>query len=110
MPVPEISPAALARRLAGAPEQHPVLLDVRFAQEHELVALPGSVLLPLPELEERKDELEPLRERELVVYCHHGVRSFQAAAYLQSLGFSAVNLSGGIHRYSLEVDPQLPRY
>lgn len=110
MPIPEISPTELARRLSEAPATRPPLLDVRFADEHAIVALPGALLIPLPELEERREELEAFKGRELVVYCHHGIRSFHAAAYLQSLGFQAVNLSGGIDRYALEAEPGLPRY
>jgi rhodanese-related sulfurtransferase len=74
------------------------------------VALPDSLLIPLPELEERAEELEPLRGRPVVVYCHHGVRSLDGAAYLRSLGMEAVSLRGGIDLYSLQVDPALPRY
>ncbi|WP_342381001.1 rhodanese-like domain-containing protein [Myxococcus stipitatus] len=110
MPVPEITPARLAELLSGPPESRPALLDVRFPNEHAYVALPDSVLIPLPELDERAEELEPLRGRPVVVYCHHGVRSLSGAAYLMSLGMEAVSLRGGIDLYSLQVDPALPRY
>jgi rhodanese-related sulfurtransferase len=110
MPVPEIEPAELARRLAGPPESRPALLDVRYPHEHELVALPDSLLLPLPELHEHDAELEAFRGRPVVVYCHHGVRSLHGAAYLLSRGLEAVSLRGGIDLYSLTVDPALPRY
>jgi rhodanese-related sulfurtransferase len=110
MPIPEIFPAELAEQLSGPPEQRPALLDVRFPDEHDYVALPGSVLIPLPELDERADELEPLRGRPVVVYCHHGVRSLDGAAYLLSRGLDAVSLHGGIDLYSRLVDPRLPRY
>ncbi|CAM4299395.1 hypothetical protein G4177_30585 [Corallococcus sp. ZKHCc1 1396] len=110
MPIPEITPAELARRLAGPPESRPVLVDVRFAHEHEWVALPDSVLMPLPELEEHAEALEALRGRPVVVYCHHGVRSLDGAAYLRDRGLEAVSLKGGIDLYSRTVDPSLPRY
>ncbi len=110
MPIPEIDPSALAARLSGPPESRPVLLDVRFPHEHEYVALPGSVLIPLPELEERVDELESFRDRPIIVYCHHGVRSLDGAAWLLSRGLDAVSLRGGIDLYAREVDPSLPRY
>ncbi|MCI0572449.1 MAG: hypothetical protein L0Y66_16970 [Myxococcaceae bacterium] len=110
MPVPEISPQALAERLRGPAEKRPALLDVRFPHEHAYVALPGSLLVPLPELAEHAEELEALREREVVVYCHHGVRSLDGAAYLQSLGFDACSLRGGIDLYAVTVDPGMPRY
>ena len=110
MPIPEIDPATLAARLSGPPESRPVLLDVRFPEENAYVALPGSVLIPLPELDERAEELEAFRGRPVVVYCHHGVRSLDGAAYLLSRGLQAVSLRGGIDLYSRAVDPSLPRY
>ncbi|MCP3097763.1 hypothetical protein LZ198_02605 [Myxococcus sp. K15C18031901] len=110
MPIPQITPARLAELLAGPPESRPALLDVRFPQEHDFVALPGSLLIPLPDLFDHPEELEALRGRPVVVYCHHGVRSLDGAAYLMSLGLEAVSLQGGIDRYSLDVDPALPRY
>ncbi|WP_223634876.1 rhodanese-like domain-containing protein [Corallococcus sp. EGB] len=110
MPIPEITPAELARRLAGPPEARPVLVDVRFPHEHEWVALPDSVLMPLPELEDFHAQLDALRGRPVVVYCHHGVRSLDGAAYLIDRGLDAVSLHGGIDLYSRTVDPSLPRY
>jgi rhodanese-related sulfurtransferase len=110
VPIPEIDPPTLAHQLSGPPEARPVLLDVRFPDEHAYVALPGSVLIPLPELDERADELESFRGRPVVVYCHHGVRSLDGAAYLRSRGLDAVSLRGGIDLYSRAVDPSLPRY
>lgn len=110
MPIPEITPSELARRLAGPPESRPVLVDVRFPQEHEWVALPDSVLMPLPELEDFHEQLDALKGRPVVVYCHHGVRSLHGAAYLIDRGLEAVSLQGGIDSYSLTVDPSLPRY
>lgn len=110
MPIPEIDPSTLAARLAGPPESHPVLLDVRFPEEHAHVALPHSVLIPLPELDERAEELEAFRGRPIVVYCHHGVRSLDGTAYLRAHGLDAMSLRGGIDLYSRTVDPSLPRY
>ncbi|RKI45015.1 hypothetical protein D7X55_37880, partial [Corallococcus sp. AB049A] len=72
--------------------------------------LPGSVLMPLPELEDFHEQLEAFRGRPVVVYCHHGVRSLHGAAYLLDRGLEAVSLQGGIDLYSRTVDPSLPRY
>ncbi len=110
MPIPEIDPATLAPLLSNPPESRPVLLDVRYPHEHAYVALPGSVLIPLPELDEHAEELEAFRGRPVVVYCHHGVRSLDGAAFLRSRGLDAVSLRGGIDLYSRTVDPSLPRY
>ncbi len=109
MPVREIAPFALHQQLTGTGAR-PVLLDVRTPEEHALVALPGAVLIPLQEFGERRTELEALKGKPVVVYCHSGVRSFHAAAFLGTLGIEASSLAGGIDRYSLEVDPSLPRY
>ena len=110
MPVPEISPTQLAERLCADPARRPVLLDVRFPHEHAYVALPDSVLIPLPELDEHNEELEAFRGKRVVVYCHHGVRSLDGAAYLRARGLDAVSLHGGIELYAQMVDPRLPRY
>ncbi|MBM7114868.1 rhodanese-like domain-containing protein [[Archangium] primigenium] len=110
MPIPEIDPPTLAAQLSSPPESRPVLLDVRFPEENAFVALPDSVLIPLPELDERADELEAFRHRPIVVYCHHGVRSLDGTAYLRARGLDAMSLRGGIDLYSRVVDPRLPRY
>lgn len=107
--VPEISVHELKQRLeAGAPTH---LLDVRQAWEHDLVALPGSQLVPLPELPARAAEIAPQAEALLVVYCHHGVRSLSAAHYLLGVGHKAVvSLAGGIDAWAREIDLRLGRY
>jgi len=104
-----MTPSELAIKLR-APEP-PRLLDVRQPEEHALVALPNSTLIPLGELPAHLEELEDWKDDEIVVYCHHGIRSAQAAAMLRGSGFANVhNLSGGIERWASEVDPSLPRY
>ncbi len=104
-----IEPAELAARLRGA--QPPRLLDVRQAEEHAFAALPGAHLIPLAELPARSAELEAWRGKDVVVYCHHGMRSQRAVEWLRQRGFTRLlNLTGGIDRWSLEVDPTLPRY
>ncbi|MBL9168290.1 MAG: hypothetical protein JNN07_11160 [Verrucomicrobiales bacterium] len=92
-------------------EPRPRLLDVRQPEEHELAALPDSTLIPLGELFHRVEELEAWKNEDVVVYCHHGVRSLNAIAQLKHLGFQKLyNLTGGIDRWSTEVDPKVPRY
>ena len=104
-----ISPTELAARLRSPAPPH--LVDVREAEEHAFCALNGSKLLPLNELGERLDELGAWKDEEIVVYCHHGVRSAHAIAFLRGQGFTRLtNLSGGIDRWSTEVDPLIPRY
>lgn len=85
------------------------LLDVREPWEAEIASLEGSRLLPLGQLADRLDELP--RGRPLVVYCHLGIRSANAVAFLRAEGFpAATSLAGGIEAWSREVDPTVPRY
>ena len=105
----QISPSELAAQLKSP--HPPRLLDVREEEEHRFVALPNSVLLPLGQLVQRHGELADWRDEEIVVYCHHGIRSLNAVHQLRSLGFRKVrNLSGGIDQWAREMDVALPRY
>ena len=104
-----MTPHELSEQLRSP--QPPRLLDVRRVEEHAFVALPNSTLIPLGELMTRADELEGWKNDEVVVYCHHGIRSAHAVAQLRALGFTRLhNLDGGIDRWTQEVDPKLPRY
>lgn len=88
-----------------------LLLDCREQDEHALVRIEEARLLPMSELEARVAELEPHRERHVVVHCHHGGRSMRVTQWLRSLGFARVqNMRGGIDAWSQEIDPRLPRY
>ena len=90
-------------------ERQVVLLDVREPWEARVAQLPGSVLIPLGELASRQAELDPAATT--VVYCHHGMRSAQALAFLRESGFvDASHLAGGIDAWSREIDPALGRY
>jgi len=84
------------------------LLDVRTPEERAIAAIPGAVLLN----EEEAARIEGLpRDTRLVLHCHHGGRSQQAAEQFISLGFSQVfNVIGGIDAWSQEIDPDVPRY
>ena len=86
-----------------------VLLDVREEWEYQLVHIEGAVSIPLGELPRRSRELSPVDE--IIVYCHHGMRSLDAAHLLQQLGFKSVlSVVGGIDRWASEVDQNLQRY
>ena len=101
-----ISVTELAEVLKSA--EPPFLLDVREPEEFRLANL-GGVLIPLGELSQRLNEVP--EDRDVVVLCHHGVRSGHASAFLRHQGYERVrNISGGIDQYSLEVDPKVPRY
>ena len=92
-------------------ENPPVLLDVRQPSEHELVRLDNARLIPLPELPMRAGELADWKDKDVVVYCHHGVRSQMAIGILRMAGFHKLhNLTGGIDAWSVEVDDKAARY
>jgi sulfur-carrier protein adenylyltransferase/sulfurtransferase len=104
-----ISASELAAKLKTA--DAPFLLDVREPEEHAFAALPDSKLIPLGQIGERAGELDAWKDKEIVVYCHHGIRSQHAIARLRTLGFTKLrNLSGGIDAWSREVNAALPRY
>ena len=104
----EITPRELAQQIEnGQPIR---LIDVRQLWENQLAQLPGSLLIPLNDLPTRAPEV-PSEPTAIVVYCHHGIRSLSAAAYLRRLGHVNVcSLAGGIDAWSCEVDPTVPRY
>lgn len=103
----EMTPKQLEEKLKSKNPPH--LLDVREPEEFALAHLDAQ-LVPLSEIQNRLDEIP--RDREIVVYCHHGMRSRRAIGLLRSAGFTneLINLTGGIDRWSVEVDPNLPRY
>jgi sulfur-carrier protein adenylyltransferase/sulfurtransferase len=103
----EITPLALAARLASGATLS--LLDVREPYEWSISRLPEARLVPLDTLPDVVSTLD--RSAELIVYCHHGMRSAAAVAWLRERGFArAQNLTGGIDRWSREVDPSTRRY
>jgi len=86
-----------------------VLLDVREYHEHDIANIEEAVLIPLGEIADRLDELNP--DDEIVVHCHHGGRSMRATQYLKDQGFKNVkNLAGGIDAWAEKFDPDMPRY
>ena len=108
-PLPiEILPAETKQAME---DPQTVLLDVREQAEYETAKIDGSQLLPMSEIRERADEFEAFRDKRLIVHCHHGGRSMQVVQWLQQQGFTQVqNMAGGIDRWSMEVDPSVPRY
>jgi adenylyltransferase/sulfurtransferase len=85
------------------------ILDVRNPPEYDICRLPGSVLVPLPELPQRIAELD--KSREMVVHCKSGMRSAKAIQFLRQQGFTRLaNLKGGILAWADQVDPSMPKY
>ena len=85
------------------------LLDVRNPDEYEIAKINNSVLIPLPQLRSRLHEIP--KDKEIIIYCHHGNRSLEAARILNENGFSQVkSLVGGIDVWSRFVDSSIPQY
>ncbi|HKP93290.1 MAG TPA: rhodanese-like domain-containing protein, partial [Chthoniobacterales bacterium] len=108
---PESVPTISVRELKAKMDQKEelVLVDVREPYEYEIARIDGARLVPLGELEAHVDELP--RTGTLVMQCHSGGRSEHAARLLRDAGFANVfNLEGGIDAWSVEVDPNVPRY
>ena len=102
-----ISPRELADRFKSG--DIPRVIDVREPHEHAFASIPNSELIPLNKLGSVVPTLDP--DAELVLMCHSGQRSAWAANQLRALGFTRVrNLTGGIARWSDEVDPTVPKY
>jgi rhodanese-related sulfurtransferase len=87
----------------------PRLIDVRTPEEFALCRLPGAELHPAAQIAEWSKTLEP--EQEILIYCHHGIRSLHALMYLTARGFKRVmHLRGGLDAYSLRADSSVKRY
>jgi len=85
------------------------VIDVREPYEWNIGRIPSARLMPLGSMPQAADALD--RDADIIVYCHHGVRSDIAAQDLVDAGFRRVrNLVGGIDRWSRDVDPRVPRY
>jgi rhodanese-related sulfurtransferase len=103
----EVTPREVSERLKRADKF--LFVDVREKWEYEAAHIEGSVLIPLREVPERLEELAAAGD--VVCFCHHGVRSRDAAAWLRTKGVpSARSMAGGIDRWTTEVDPLVPRY
>jgi rhodanese-related sulfurtransferase len=92
-------------------EPHAFLLDCREPEEYAIARIDGARLIPMGEIAVRHAELEPWRDKPIIVHCHHGVRSLRVARFLREKGFSqACSMRGGIEAWSVEIDPTVPRY
>jgi sulfur-carrier protein adenylyltransferase/sulfurtransferase len=105
--VQELTPRDLAERLRRGDAVD--LIDVREPYEWRIARIEGARLIPLGRIGASVPELP--RDRPIVLYCHHGVRSRAACEFLVAQGFDAVwNLSGGIDQWSADVDSSVPTY
>lgn len=105
----QISARELSDWLNDKGREKPVLLDVREPWEFDVCHISGSKHIPMRTVPARVSELDP--EREIIVICHHGARSFQVGIFLERQGFGdVVNLSGGVAAWAHEVEPAMRQY
>ena len=86
-----------------------IILDVREKWEYDICHIDKSVLIPVSQITQRKDELN--KSSIIIVVCHHGIRSRMVAKYLDGEGFEEVlNLTGGVDAWSKTVDESMKKY
>ena len=104
----ELHPKEL-KSYIGKAANPPLFIDVREQWEYDVVHLADSKLIPMAQLPAQLDELD--QNAEIVVICHHGIRSRAAALYLEQQGFKKViNLKGGIDAWAKDIDHNMPTY
>ncbi len=106
----QLTPPELEQRLQNGESW--LLLDVRLPEEWEICNLnhrAPALLAPLNHLPGYQQQIP--RDKPVAVYCHHGIRSQYAIQYLEQQGFTQLyNLSGGIHAWAVEVEPEMEQY
>ncbi len=86
-----------------------LLVDCREPHEYALCHLPGARRVPRGELARHRELFAATNQ--VIVYCHHGIRSLNVVAWLRAQGIEGVrSLAGGIERWATEIDPAVPRY
>ena len=88
-----------------------VFIDCREQNEYDLVKIEGATLIPMSQFPNRVGELEPHKNSEIIIHCHHGGRSMNVAMWLKGQGFTnPLSMAGGIDVWAQEIDTSLPRY
>ncbi len=110
--IPEMTVTEL-KKLIDSGAKDFVLLDVRNPNEYEIAQIPGSVLVPLPDIEHGQGVAkvkELLNGHRLIAHCKMGGRSAKALGILKEAGIEGINVKGGITAWSQEVDSSVPQY
>jgi rhodanese-related sulfurtransferase len=103
----EITPQEVQQRRERNEELF--ILDVREPWERQAASIMPSQHIAMADIPSQLQELDP--DQHIIVVCHHGVRSLMVTDWLRKQGFEKVqSMSGGINRWSLEIDPKVPRY
>lgn len=112
MDIPEMTVQDLKQLLDSGADDF-VLLDVRNPNEFEIAKIPGSVLVPLPDIEQGAGVTkvkELINGHRLIAHCKMGGRSAKALGILKENGIEGTNLKGGITAWSQEIDSSVPQY
>jgi rhodanese-related sulfurtransferase len=105
----EITPREVKRRLDAGEQLR--LIDVREPREYQTARLDGAELIPMRDIPAALARLDDPDGAPLIVICHHGVRSLQVVNWLREQGVAGCqSMTGGIERWSREIDPSVPRY
>ncbi|MCP4406256.1 MAG: sulfurtransferase [Gammaproteobacteria bacterium] len=103
-----LSAVELKKHLEQA-DPTPLLLDVREPWEYQQVHFPSSDLIPMRQIPMALSKLD--QQQEIVVICHHGIRSRQVAMFMENYGFkNIINLHGGIDAWAREIDSTMALY
>ena len=106
----ETTPEDIQRRLYAGEKL--LLVDVREPAEFQAARIAGAELIPMRTIPAQLQRLEAASDdATLIVYCHHGVRSLNVVNWLREQGVNGCqSMAGGIDRWSLQIDPSVPRY
>ncbi len=106
----ELTPQELRPRLERG--EAVTVIDVREPEEFAISRIEGSELIPMQSIPGQLQRLEALADNsDLAILCHHGVRSLNVAVWLRGQGIeNCFSVSGGIDRWSREIDPRVPVY
>lgn len=108
-PQEEISILSAAELIAS--ETPVLLIDCREQHEYDFCHIDGSILVPLSSFAGKAEAILKHSDQQVLIYCHHGVRSLHAVRYLTEQGFpNTLSIQGGIDLWSLRVDSNIPRY
>jgi len=104
----EITPQDVKQRIDAGEGLR--LIDVREPFELQQAAIAGAEVIPMRDIPKSLPALEE-EENPIIVFCHHGMRSMQVVGWLREHGVdNCLSMAGGIERWSLEIDPNVPRY
>ena len=105
--IQNISPKELELKMKSGEDF--LLLDIREPYELEICKIPGAKHIRMSEIPNRLNEIK--ENKDIVVYCHLGIRSRNVVEFLENKGMTRfINLQGGIDLYARECDAEIKRY